>query len=338
MHGWNDYTLSLSVLMIAFEIIAGVAVLVGWKMRLFSWLLLLLTIFFTFLTAYAVFSGKIRECGCFGNCIPLTAMQSFVKDLILLVLILLLFINRDKLESWVSNRAAVAILSFAVIFSFGFQWWVLIHLPVVECLPFGVGKNIIQQMKTPPGATADSTVINFVYEKEGKKVAFTAENFPDDFDDSLYKFVTRYDKLIRKGNADIPIKDFVLITADGIDSTQGVLQTPGYQVFMFTKGIDKLNPEWMDDFKELFHLMQDRKIKLNFITNYYDNVAVWTKNAGIAEQVSIFKCDFVAIKTAARANPTLYLISDGNILNKWSAADFDEAVKVLQKLPEQKPI
>src|SRR5918993_2253302 len=61
MHAMHDYTLAFSILMIAFEIIAGVAVLVGWKMRLFSWLLLLLTIFFTFLTGYALFSGKIKE-------------------------------------------------------------------------------------------------------------------------------------------------------------------------------------------------------------------------------------------------------------------------------------
>jgi len=86
--GWgflDNYTLTLSVFMIAFEIIAGVAVLVGWQMKLFSWLLLLLIIFFTFLTGYALFSGKIRECGCFGDCIPLTADQSFMKDLVLLV-------------------------------------------------------------------------------------------------------------------------------------------------------------------------------------------------------------------------------------------------------------
>src|SRR5918997_487631 len=65
MHGLNEFTLAFSITMIAFEIIAGVAVLIGWKFRLFSWLLLLLILFFTFLTGYAVLSGKIRECGCF---------------------------------------------------------------------------------------------------------------------------------------------------------------------------------------------------------------------------------------------------------------------------------
>src|SRR3954451_14816530 len=87
----NDFTLAFAVIMNAFEIVAGVAVLIGWRMRLFSWLLLLLIIFFTFLTGYALFSGKIKTCGCFGDCIPLTPQQSFIKDLVLLLLIVVFF-------------------------------------------------------------------------------------------------------------------------------------------------------------------------------------------------------------------------------------------------------
>src|SRR6201746_55580 len=86
----NDYTLVLSLIMNVFEVLAGIAVIIGWRMKLFSWLLLLLIIFFAFLTGYAVFSGKIKTCGCFGDCLPLTPVQSFIKDLILFVLILIL--------------------------------------------------------------------------------------------------------------------------------------------------------------------------------------------------------------------------------------------------------
>src|SRR6478609_3855553 len=98
LHGFNDYTLSLSIIMNVFEILAGVAVIVGWRMKLFSWLLLLLIIFFTFLTGYALFSGKIKTCGCFGDCLPLTPAQSFIKDLILLLLILLIFRYRNQVR------------------------------------------------------------------------------------------------------------------------------------------------------------------------------------------------------------------------------------------------
>src|SRR4051812_15085570 len=148
--GWNffnDFTLSFSILMIAFEIIAGVAVLLGWRMKLFSWLLLLLIIFFTFLTGYAVFSGKIRTCGCFGDCIPLTAMQSFSKDIFLTLLIVFIFIYRNQVAPVFSATASGRILILTTLFSFALQGYVFKHLPIVDCLPYKVGKDIREQMK-----------------------------------------------------------------------------------------------------------------------------------------------------------------------------------------------
>ena len=45
MHFLNDYTLVFSLVMNVFEVLASVAVIIGWRMKLFSWLLLLLIIF-----------------------------------------------------------------------------------------------------------------------------------------------------------------------------------------------------------------------------------------------------------------------------------------------------
>src|SRR5213078_3522030 len=87
MNRFNSWTLLMSVLMNAFEIIAGFALLLGWRIKLFSWLLLLLILFFTFLTGYVYYSGKFKNCGCFGDCIPLEPKTSFMKDLVLLILI-----------------------------------------------------------------------------------------------------------------------------------------------------------------------------------------------------------------------------------------------------------
>ena len=68
MHWLNNYALPFSIIIITLEIVVGVGILLGiWK-RFFSLLLLLLIIFFTFLTGYAVLSGKIATCGCFGDC------------------------------------------------------------------------------------------------------------------------------------------------------------------------------------------------------------------------------------------------------------------------------
>ncbi|HWK06682.1 MAG TPA: BT_3928 family protein [Puia sp.] len=333
-HWLDNFTLAFSIIMIVFEIVAGVAILLGWRMKLFSWLLLVLIVFFTFLTGYAYLSGKVRECGCFGDCIPLTAGESFTKDLILLALILFLFFFRDRIRTTLSQAVSLSLLILATVLSFSFQWYVLIHLPVVDCLPYRVGSDIPVKMKAPPGAIPDSTVITMVYEKNGKKIEFSGNQFPADFDDS-YKFVTRYDKLIRKGNAEPAIKDFNLLSAAGTDTTQDLLDRKGFKLLLFTKGLSEYPPSWTQEFSVILTMAKAKAIPVYFITGDYDNVAAWTDKAGISQAVTILKCDATAIKTAARANPTLYLLKKGVILHKWSYADFGLALPDLNALPAQ---
>jgi len=333
-HWLDNFTLAFSILMIVFEIVAGVAILLGWKMRLFSWLLLLLIIFFTFLTGYAYLSGKVRECGCFGDCIPLTAGQSFSKDLLLLVLILFLFAVRDHILPVLPKTGSAAVLILTTILSFAFQWYVLVHLPAVDCLPYKAGNNIPEKMKAPPGAIPDSTVITMVYAKNGKKVEFSASQFPADFDDT-YKFVNRYDRLVRKGNAEPAIKDFNLITGEGTDTTQDLLMQKGYKLFLFMKTAVEYPPSWNKEFSVILTMAKGKQVPVYFITGDYDNVTAWTEKAGIAPYVTVLKCDATAIKTAARANPTLYLLKGGTILKKWSYADLGLALPEVNALPER---
>jgi uncharacterized membrane protein YphA (DoxX/SURF4 family) len=331
-HTLNDYTLALSILMIAFEIIAGVAVLLGWQFNLFSWLLLLLIIFFTFLTGYALFSGKVRECGCFGDCIKLTAKDSFVKDVVLLGLILVIFAFRKKILPLFSSRFSLLILLITVIFSFAIQFYVLKHLPIVDCLAYKKGNNIPEKMKIPPGAIPDSTVINFVYQKEGKPVEFDADHFPADFNDSIYQFVKRYDKVVRKGNAEPSIKDFILTSRDGIDSTQIILTRPGYTVLYFSmdKGEEPKELRSENDLPSVLNSAKSKGFGVYAVSNNADKLA--ERFNKLDWPYSIMKCDVVAIKTAARVNPTIYLLKQGTVIDKWGLSDFDKALHVISTL------
>ena len=333
-HWLDNYTLAFSVIMIVFEIVAGVAILLGWRMKLFSWLLLLLIIFFTFLTGYAYLSGRVRECGCFGNCIPLTAGESFTKDIILLVLILFLFINKNIIKPVLSQVLSIAVLLIATVASFSFQWFVLQHLPVVDCLPYKISANINDGMKPPPGAIPDSTVISFVYNKNGKEVEFTADKFPKDFD-STYKFSKRYDKLIRKGNAEPAIKDFNLITMAGNDSTQEILAQKGYKIFLFVKELPEPNPSWNKEFNVIFTFAKSKHIPVYFITADVEHVQSFVEKNALSDSVVVLKCDVTAIKTAARVNPTLYFIRGATILDKWAGADFEKAIFSLNEVQAQ---
>jgi uncharacterized membrane protein YphA (DoxX/SURF4 family) len=120
--GWLDpVALELSVLICVAEIVLGVAILFGARMKLASWSLLILMIFFTFLTGYTAianwffdnyessttqfFEGVfgfvarqdisyMKDCGCFGDAIKLNPWESFLKDVVLLIFTVFIFLKR----------------------------------------------------------------------------------------------------------------------------------------------------------------------------------------------------------------------------------------------------
>jgi hypothetical protein len=270
----------------------------------------------------------VRECGCFGDCIPLQAHQSFIKDLILLVLILVIFPFRNRIKPSVNPRAAVVILLFSTIFSFALQWQVLRHLPIVDCLPYKIGNNLPEKMKSPPGSIPDSTVILFTYEKNGKQSSFTTDNFPADFDDS-YKFVRREDKVVRKGTSTAAIRDFALQTASGADTTFALLSEPGYKVLLFVK--DEYQPgAWVETMNAILDKAGEKNIKGFLITNL--EIGNHSSLENEFARLIPLRADGTAIKTAARFNPTLFLLKNGTVVNKWSAPDFDRALLRISKI------
>ncbi|MFT4155520.1 BT_3928 family protein [Parafilimonas sp.] len=319
MYFFNDYTLSFSLIMNVFEVLAGVAVIIGWHMRLFSWLLLLLIIFFSFLTGYALFSGKIKTCGCFGDCLPLTPAQSFTKDLILLLLILVLFVNRKKILSSVKPVVAVCLLIFCIAVISELQAYVMKHLPVVDCLPYKKGNNLVQQMQPPPNAVPDSIVMVFRYKKNGEVKEYTAETLPADLD-STYEFINRVDKVIRKGNATPPIADFALFTLGGTDTTKDILQSGSKYVMLFAKDFSTFDAWMNDDFKKYMQQLQRQQIHFYIITA--DKQGAEKVTGGLPADFLL--CDGTVIKTAARVNPTYFVMHGADVIDKFSYADLPE--------------
>lgn len=321
LHGMNNFTLPLAIVMNTFEIIAGVSLLIGWQMRIFTKLLLVLIIFFTFLTGYALFSGKIKTCGCFGDCLPLTPYQSFLKDVILLVLIVVLLIFSDRIVSGLSATASVAGLLLCTLAVLALQFFVLRYSPLVDCLPYKKGNNLIVQMQPPPHSVPDSFSIIFKYKKAGKEIEFDQNHFPADFD-STYEYVDRVDKLIRKGNATPKITDFSLRTMSGTDTTQAILATDQY-VLVFARTIEEVN-DWAHQFEQVKTAAVKKKIPLFIVT------AEPNKASQLFPTEIVLSADATVIKTAARVNPSFFLMRKAGVEEKCSYAHVNPILKKLQ--------
>lgn len=308
---FNDYTLGFSLLMNLLEIVTGLALLIKYPYKQTLWVLLILIIFFSFLTGYALFSGKIKTCGCFGDCIPLTPKTSFIKDIVLFFAILILLVNHKKVKTNLHKAWGIIILligSFGVGYS---QYYVLNHLPIIDCLPYKVGKDIVEQMKLPVNAIADSVRLDMEFEKNGKTYQFDPSNFPADFD-STYVFKSRKEIIIKKGNGIVaPIQNFTLTTISGVDSTDALFKTSTPYVLVFAGQIDS-NIPWENLLNKLHN-----KHKLVYIVT-----ADKDRATALLPKENILIGDITMIKTAARVWPTVFVMNSSNIMSKTAYLDF----------------
>ena len=314
IHWMNSYSMALAIFMNICEVVAGVGLILGVSRRFFTGFLLLLIIFFTFLTSYVLFSGKITACGCLGDCLPLTPIQTFTKDVILTIMAVILYEKRDLMQPILPTYISSGLIGITLIGSFLVQMYVLDKLPFVDCLPYKVGNNILEQMKKPANATADEFAYVFVYKKDGNEIEFSEANLPENLDSS-YVYVDRKEKLVKKGNGLKPkIVDFTLTTANGNDTTQALLNKTGKYIMLMVK---EFPPHETTLDKRI-----DNKV-LNQLETLHIPVFVVTADAHNApafkqKNIKVFSCDATVIKTAARVIPTYFVMQGATIIGKYS--------------------
>lgn len=308
----TDYTLIFALVMNVLEIVTGIALLIKFPYKQTLWLLLALIIFFTFLTGYALFSGKIKTCGCFGDCIPLTPKMSFIKDLVLMLLIIILLFNQKKVKSSIHVALGVFILIIATVGVGYGQNYVLSHLPIIDCLPYQSGNDILEKLKLPAGAVPDSISIQMEFEKNGKSYLFDANHFPENFD-STYVYKSRKEVVVQKGNGlKAAIDEFSLNSlVTGSDTSRTLFTTTTPYVLLFAGSIQEDIP-WESLLNELH-----KKYKLVYLVTSDKTTA--TKKF---PKEAILVGDITMIKTAARVWPTIFVMNGSTIMQKQAYIDY----------------
>ncbi len=323
---FTEHSLTFSVIMITLEVLLGVALLVGWQKRITTWLLFLLMLFFTFLTSYVLFTGKIRACGCFGDCIPLTPIQTFSKDILLLIFSIILIAGVKYISPIAKPLFSFLYVLAGTLFTLLLQNYVLKNLPIKDCLPYKIGNNILELRKMPANAVPDKFDYIFVYEKNGEKREFKASAIPD----STWKFVDRKQTLVQKGSNNIPvINDYSLTTENGIDTTEALLSSKDEYYLMYIKDMDGYAAKGNVDVALLNTITSANK-KIFIVSSQVDKVKAYFKNFKSLEStfplLQFLSCDAVVMKTVARVNPTLYKMNGPIVTAKYSWNSFEKVI------------
>jgi len=313
-HVFVPFALPIAVFLCVLEVVIGLAVMLNYRMKITSWTLLVLILFFSFLTFYSAYFNKVTDCGCFGDAIKLTPWESFIKDMILLALIIPIFLLKEKFELFIDRKKLeIGMIVFTVLNTF-LAINSIRHLPIIDFRAYKTGNHIPSEMK--PSAELR---YEYIMEKDGEEYRF--EKFPTD---KAYKYVGS--ELMNPENLE-KITDFAVWNDEG-DYTEDMFI--GKKLFVIIYDVSKSN---RNGYSKIIDLIEDLDNKVEVIALTASDSEAFVKfQRAIGLDIPFYYTDATVLKTIARSNPGLWLMNDGTVAGKWHHKDTPNSGEVLKLL------
>jgi uncharacterized membrane protein YphA (DoxX/SURF4 family) len=314
---WADpLALFLSITLCAVEFTFGMALLLNLRLKMLSWPLLLLMIFFTGLTLNDAIFNPVPDCGCFGDAIKLTNWETFYKNVVLIIFVLIIFFYRKNYVPWLTDRAGnIAVLVIFAGFSI-FSIYQYRHLPWIDFLGWKTGADLVPD--NPGQAKVYLTYQNI---NTGETKEYLSPNYP--WNDSVWiaewEFVDQRidDSEVIRGHS------LQIFDADGNDLTDLFIPNPDYQFIVAAYSLDAASRRGFEKIDRLFEGVNRDGYSLVVITgSLEDEVLEFSKN--YHPDISYYHADDIELKMMVRANPGLILLKDGIVLGKWHWRDIPD--------------
>ncbi len=287
------------------ETVAGAALITGVWRKVSGLIALSLQVFFTILTALLVIFKPEMDCGCFGEAVEMTHMQTFLKNILLLVLLLaytlpLKYLGKPKKKKYVSfGVVTVSVVAFAV-----YSW---LYIPMVDFTDYKPG---VQLQAVESDSQGDMYEAVFVYEKDGESQEFDLEHLPD----STWTFVEAKTRMKDGVSERIPLS---ITDADG--QYRDELAADGRVMLISVYDTDAKPAFWKKTAEELRLVEQFGFTPLLLIAPSSEDII---PSLAEADQTDILKwvyfSDYKTIITLNRSNGGMTYLNDGTIIRKWA--------------------
>ena len=209
----------LAVTLIAAEMLVGTMLIFGAKPRLTARLALVLNGFFMLLTLWVAIANPVAECGCFGDVVRLTNWQTFVKNVVLVALTMVVWVWADEHKGcrygvWMSVVATCGVVLLSI--------YSLLYLPVVDRFPFGVGVNISEQLAAANESDMEQTFVVCCNKTTGEERKFGV-NDSEWWNEEVWEFVRTESPA--EDSVEVGVRDFRLVVGN-YDITEQALMAP----------------------------------------------------------------------------------------------------------------
>lgn len=307
--------LFLSVFLSVLEVVLGIALIIGYRMKLTSWILLAMIVFFTFLTFYSAYFNKVTDCGCFGDAIKLTPWQSFNKDIILLALIGIIFWQRNSYQPLLSKKLMEIKVIGSTLFFIFIAIYAIQHLPFIDFRAYKVGNHL-------PTLMQNSAPLKYVYVMGKDGETFEFETYPTE---EGYEYVEA--KLTNPNDA-AKITDLNVWQNDA-DYTEELLT--GTKLLIIIHQVEKTSLNKIDRIRNL--TFENPRFDTWVLTSSgYEKFEAFRHANQLA--APYYFADATVLKTMVRSNPGVVLLKDGVVIAKWHHNDTpltDDIIEILNQ-------
>ena len=306
-------TLGSSVALASLEFALGIFILFAIRRRFTTRVILAFMAVMTLITVWIAIANPVSDCGCFGDAITLTNVQTLLKNVVLTACAVVVCRCRERMFRFVSENNQWIVVNYTVIYIVATSIYSLYLLPRFDFRPYHVGANIREGMEIPEGAKMPRYENTFVMEKNGERREFTLDNYPD----STWTFVERKSELVEEGYVP-PIHDFTITdNATGDDITQQILDDKGYTFLLVSPHLESADDTNFGDIDQLYEYCQAQGVPFYCLTaSGEDAIQHWRDITGA--EYPFCMSDETTLKTVIRSNPGLVLIKDGTVIRKWS--------------------
>ena len=309
--------LPMAIFIVIFEVILGIFLILGYKREFTLWSLLLMIIFFTFLTWYSAYFNKVTDCGCFGDAIKLTPWESFTKDVVLLIMIAFLFVKKDLVNPIINLNLQKLIIGTSLLVCFYITYFVLNHLPILDFRAYKIGDNIIENMRVPEDAPKDIYEYEWLF-SEGDEIKKYITN--GEYPNAKGDFLTVETKLIQKGY-EPSIYDFS-IEVNGNNLTDEILSEEKLLIYI-SYNLEKFSFKAIENMKFSAEKAKNNGFKIIGLTaSSVEDRNIFIKKNNLSFE--FYTCDETALKTVVRSNPGAIVLKAGNVVDKKHYKDFSD--------------
>jgi uncharacterized membrane protein YphA (DoxX/SURF4 family) len=310
------FALFFSIFLCTIEFSTGAMLIFNLRIKLISWVLLAMMLFFTGLTLNDAMNNPVPDCGCFGDFVKLTNWETFYKNLVLLPLAIVVFAYRKKFKPFTTVGKQWIIAGFFMLLFAGFSFHCYRHLPVLDFTEWKVGHKLYPENPKPV-----KYFLSYKNKLTGEVKEYVSPDYP--YSDSVWMAQWEFVSQRVEDPNQYYGKSLIISDTTGNDVTASIIRNPDYQLIVNSYDLSKADVG-------AFRKLNDFAAKA-----YADNIAtavlVTAESKDIARfarenhlNLDFYIADDIVLKTIVRSNPGLLLMKDGVILKKWNANDIPD--------------